>query len=186
MDDKALALEATAGRAAGRGGGRGFDRSTRSHSSSALESACRTRSGGLGLRAQQLYTATSSACRPRGARCPGHSEAGPATLAANRHRGPHEARARECGRDGARAQGGSAQQWRRTGVGRAGGPWRGGSGGTRRKSAARLQETCPVSTEGGTRRVQLVREGRVGGACPRAPRLPWTHPAHGSCRTLRR
>ena len=32
----------------------------------------------------------------------------------------------------------------------------------------RRDEACPVSTGGGTRRVQLVREGREGGGGPRA------------------
>jgi len=35
----------------------------------------------------------------------------------------------------------------------------------------RRDETCPVSTEGGTRRVQLVREGGGGGALSRSASL---------------
>ena len=41
----------------------------------------------------------------------------------------------------------------------------------RRPACARIDETCPISTEGGTRRVQLVREGggRGGERTPRSP-----------------
>jgi hypothetical protein len=42
-----------------------------------------------------------------------------------------------------------------------------------RKTCSRSRgETCPVSTGRGTRRVQLVREGRGGGRCSRSRMLP--------------
>jgi hypothetical protein len=41
----------------------------------------------------------------------------------------------------------------------------------------RERETCPVSTEGGTRRVQLVREGGGGRACETTSQTPTRSPA---------